>query len=216
MTSERQNKMVHTSLLRAAQYTEPVDGHFSLAALPYSQMNELLNRTGDRMYLRPHDPPPPPPPMHPLGEIKPPSVIRWDRRPCTHTNPRIKSGNLSEYFSLYCQVLNALGVRPQLRGEMLWAKRNPAHVYVQADSGVKNYLWILFYLVYDSRARTDKIAIQSPSFCLVYFIFFLSYGSIGPQVSGIPLPFLFLRVFVFRSVRAWRQNTAKEGWIMEC
>ncbi|XP_047184455.1 wiskott-Aldrich syndrome protein family member 1 isoform X2 [Scophthalmus maximus] len=60
---------------RAAQYTEPVDGHFSLAALPYSQMNELLNRTGDRMYLRPHDPPPPPPPMHPLGEIKPPSVI---------------------------------------------------------------------------------------------------------------------------------------------
>ncbi|XP_029352258.1 wiskott-Aldrich syndrome protein family member 1 isoform X2 [Echeneis naucrates] len=60
---------------RAPLYVEHLDGHFSLAALPYSQMNELLNRTGDRMYSRPHDPPPPPPPMHPLGEIKPPSVI---------------------------------------------------------------------------------------------------------------------------------------------
>ncbi|KAG7239178.1 hypothetical protein INR49_029929 [Caranx melampygus] len=60
---------------RAPLYMEHLDGHFSLAALPYSQMNELLNRTGDRMYSRPHDPPPPPPPMHPLGEIKPPSVI---------------------------------------------------------------------------------------------------------------------------------------------
>ncbi|XP_026175312.1 wiskott-Aldrich syndrome protein family member 1 isoform X3 [Mastacembelus armatus] len=59
---------------RAPLYMEHLDGHFSLAALPYSQMNELLNRSGDRMYSRPHDPPPPPP-MHPLGEIKPPSVI---------------------------------------------------------------------------------------------------------------------------------------------
>ncbi|XP_032398426.1 wiskott-Aldrich syndrome protein family member 1 isoform X3 [Etheostoma spectabile] len=60
---------------RAPLYMEQMDGPFSLAALPYTQMNELLNRTGDRMYLRPHDPPPPPPLMHPLGEIKPPSVI---------------------------------------------------------------------------------------------------------------------------------------------
>ncbi|XP_037541792.1 wiskott-Aldrich syndrome protein family member 1 isoform X1 [Nematolebias whitei] len=60
---------------RAPLYMEQLDGPFSLAALPYSQMNELLNRTGDRMYSRPHDPPPPPPPGHPLGEIKPPSVI---------------------------------------------------------------------------------------------------------------------------------------------
>ncbi|XP_019953326.1 actin-binding protein WASF1 isoform X1 [Paralichthys olivaceus] len=60
---------------RAPLYMEHMDGPFSLAALPYIQMNELLNRTGDRMYSRPHDPPPPPPPMHPLGEIKPPSVI---------------------------------------------------------------------------------------------------------------------------------------------
>ncbi|XP_034435726.1 wiskott-Aldrich syndrome protein family member 1 isoform X1 [Hippoglossus hippoglossus] len=59
---------------RAPLYMEQMDGPFSLAALPYTQMNELLNRTGDRMYSRPHDPPPPPP-MHPLGEIKPPSVI---------------------------------------------------------------------------------------------------------------------------------------------
>lgn len=56
---------------------EQLDGPFSLAALPYSQMNELLSRSGDRMYSRPNDPPPPPPLMHPLGEIKPPSVIRW-------------------------------------------------------------------------------------------------------------------------------------------
>ncbi|KAM3861617.1 actin-binding protein WASF1 [Diretmus argenteus] len=60
---------------RAPMYMEHMDGHFSLAALPYSQMNELLNRTGDRMYSRPHDPPPPPPAMHSLGEIKPPSMI---------------------------------------------------------------------------------------------------------------------------------------------
>ncbi|TNM94696.1 hypothetical protein fugu_017455 [Takifugu bimaculatus] len=60
---------------RAQLYMEHLDGPFSLAALPYSQMNELLSRSGDRMYSRPNDPPPPPPLMHPLGEIKPPSVI---------------------------------------------------------------------------------------------------------------------------------------------
>uniref|UniRef100_UPI0037E76AC3 actin-binding protein WASF1 isoform X1 n=1 Tax=Semicossyphus pulcher TaxID=241346 RepID=UPI0037E76AC3 len=60
---------------RAPLYMEHLDGPFSLAALPYTQMNELLNRTGDRMYSRPDGPPPPPPLMHPLGEIKPPSVI---------------------------------------------------------------------------------------------------------------------------------------------
>ncbi|KAJ4928625.1 hypothetical protein JOQ06_004255 [Pogonophryne albipinna] len=65
---------------RAPMYLEDMEGPFSLAALPYSQMNELLNRTGDRMYSRPHDPPPPPPLMHPLGEIKPPSVIRFFRQ----------------------------------------------------------------------------------------------------------------------------------------
>ncbi|CAG03574.1 unnamed protein product [Tetraodon nigroviridis] len=58
---------------RAQLYMEHLDGPFSLAALPYSQMNELLSRSGDRMF--PNDPPPPPPLMHPLGEIKPPSVI---------------------------------------------------------------------------------------------------------------------------------------------
>lgn len=61
---------------------EHLDGPFSLAALPYSQMNELLSRSGDRMYSRPNDPPPPPPLMHPLGEIKPPSVIRWETLVC--------------------------------------------------------------------------------------------------------------------------------------
>lgn len=68
--------------LRAQLYMEHLDGPFSLAALPYSQMNELLSRSGDRMYSRPNDPPPPPPLMHPLGEIKPPSVIRWETLVC--------------------------------------------------------------------------------------------------------------------------------------
>ncbi|KAK6295523.1 hypothetical protein J4Q44_G00347490 [Coregonus suidteri] len=58
----------------APMYLEGMDGPFSLAALPYSQMNKLLNRPGDRMYTRPHDPPPLPP-MHTLGDIKPPSMI---------------------------------------------------------------------------------------------------------------------------------------------
>lgn len=69
--------------LRAPMYLEGMDGPFSLAALPYSQMNELLNRPGDRMYTRPHDPPPLPP-MHPLGDIKPPSMIRWVTHTQTH------------------------------------------------------------------------------------------------------------------------------------
>lgn len=60
---------------RGQLYMEHMDGPFSLAALPYSQMNELLNR-GDRMYAsRPHDAPPPPPSMHPMGDIKAPSVL---------------------------------------------------------------------------------------------------------------------------------------------
>ncbi|XP_052390400.1 actin-binding protein WASF1-like isoform X2 [Carassius gibelio] len=49
-------------------YIDQLDGPFSLAALPYSQMNELLNRTGDRSYGRPHEPPPPPP-THPPGSV---------------------------------------------------------------------------------------------------------------------------------------------------
>lgn len=81
---KKEKKKNRISVLRAPLYMEHMDGPFSLAALPYSQMNELLNRTGDRMYSRPHDPPPPPPLMHPLGEIKPPSVLRWDRG--QHTN----------------------------------------------------------------------------------------------------------------------------------
>ncbi|KAI1897616.1 hypothetical protein AGOR_G00085100 [Albula goreensis] len=59
---------------RQPVFVDHMDGPFSLAALPYSQMNELLNRTGDRMYIRPHEPPPPPP-MHSVGDIKAPSII---------------------------------------------------------------------------------------------------------------------------------------------
>ncbi|XP_066557283.1 actin-binding protein WASF1 isoform X2 [Amia ocellicauda] len=55
-------------------YMDHIDGPFSLAALPYSQMNELLNRTSDRMYVRPHEPPPPPP-LHSVGDLKAPSII---------------------------------------------------------------------------------------------------------------------------------------------
>uniref|UniRef100_A0A671K4F6 Wiskott-Aldrich syndrome protein family member n=1 Tax=Sinocyclocheilus anshuiensis TaxID=1608454 RepID=A0A671K4F6_9TELE len=54
-------------------YIDNLDGPFSLAALPYSQMNELLNRTGERNYGRPHEPPPPPPTYPP--DTKPASVI---------------------------------------------------------------------------------------------------------------------------------------------
>ncbi|KAJ8270611.1 hypothetical protein GJAV_G00117120 [Gymnothorax javanicus] len=59
---------------RQPVFAEHMDGPFSLAALPFSQMNELLNRTGDRMYVRPHEPPPPPP-MHSVGDIKAASII---------------------------------------------------------------------------------------------------------------------------------------------
>ncbi|KAJ8409751.1 hypothetical protein AAFF_G00218100 [Aldrovandia affinis] len=44
---------------RQPVFGDHLDGPFSLAALPYSQMNELLNRSGDRMYIRPHEPPAP-------------------------------------------------------------------------------------------------------------------------------------------------------------
>ncbi|XP_016406699.1 wiskott-Aldrich syndrome protein family member 1-like [Sinocyclocheilus rhinocerous] len=54
-------------------YIDNLDGPFSLAALPYSQMNEFLNRTGERNYGRPHEPPPPPPTYPP--DTKPASVI---------------------------------------------------------------------------------------------------------------------------------------------
>ncbi|XP_063773194.1 actin-binding protein WASF1 [Pseudophryne corroboree] len=46
---------------RPQAYGETTDGPFSLAALPYSQMNDLLNRVEDRVLVRPHEPPPPPP-----------------------------------------------------------------------------------------------------------------------------------------------------------
>uniref|UniRef100_A0A8C7HBL3 Wiskott-Aldrich syndrome protein family member n=1 Tax=Oncorhynchus kisutch TaxID=8019 RepID=A0A8C7HBL3_ONCKI len=82
----------------APMYLEGMDGPFSLAALPYSQMNELLNRPGDRMYTRPHDPPPLPP-MHPLGDIKPPSMIRWVTHRQTHTEADTDTHTLSGFDS---------------------------------------------------------------------------------------------------------------------
>uniref|UniRef100_A0A8C5QFV1 Wiskott-Aldrich syndrome protein family member n=1 Tax=Leptobrachium leishanense TaxID=445787 RepID=A0A8C5QFV1_9ANUR len=54
---------------RPQAYGETIDGPFSLAALPYSQMNDLLNRVEDRVLVRPHEPPPPPP-MHAPGDGK--------------------------------------------------------------------------------------------------------------------------------------------------
>lgn len=53
-----------------------MDGPYSLSALPYSQMNELLNRAEERVLVRPHEPPPPPP-MHGGGDVKPiPPCVR--------------------------------------------------------------------------------------------------------------------------------------------
>ncbi|XP_069463853.1 actin-binding protein WASF1 [Ambystoma mexicanum] len=54
---------------RTQSYADHIDGPFSLAALPYSQMTELLNRADDRILVRPHEPPPPPP-VHGPGDGK--------------------------------------------------------------------------------------------------------------------------------------------------
>uniref|UniRef100_A0A672KS03 Wiskott-Aldrich syndrome protein family member n=1 Tax=Sinocyclocheilus grahami TaxID=75366 RepID=A0A672KS03_SINGR len=64
-------------------YIDNLDGPFSLAALPYSQMNELLNRTGERNYGRPHEPPPPPPTYPP--DTKSASVIHTHTHSYSHT-----------------------------------------------------------------------------------------------------------------------------------
>lgn len=64
------------SFIRPQAYGETADGPFSLAALPYSQMNDLLNRVEDRVFVRPHEPPPPPP-MHAPGDGKAMPVIRY-------------------------------------------------------------------------------------------------------------------------------------------
>ncbi|XP_025899750.1 wiskott-Aldrich syndrome protein family member 1 [Nothoprocta perdicaria] len=54
---------------RSQAYMDHLDGSYSLSALPYSQMSELLNRAEERVLVRPHEPPPPPP-MHGAGEGK--------------------------------------------------------------------------------------------------------------------------------------------------
>ncbi|XP_068087383.1 actin-binding protein WASF1 [Hyperolius riggenbachi] len=61
---------------RPQAYGEHADANFSLTALPYSQMNDLLNRVQgeDRVLVRPHEPPPPPP-MHAVGDGKAMPVI---------------------------------------------------------------------------------------------------------------------------------------------
>ncbi|XP_028578991.1 actin-binding protein WASF1 isoform X1 [Podarcis muralis] len=55
---------------RPQAYVEHMDGPYSLSALPYSQMTELLSRAEERVLVRPHEPPPPPP-MHGAGDVKP-------------------------------------------------------------------------------------------------------------------------------------------------
>ncbi|XP_064412381.1 actin-binding protein WASF1 isoform X2 [Latimeria chalumnae] len=61
---------------RQQAYVDHIGGPFSLSALPYSQMSDLLNRSGDRVFVsRPHEPPPPPP-VHAAGDMKTvPSVV---------------------------------------------------------------------------------------------------------------------------------------------
>lgn len=62
---------------------EHMDGPYSLSALPYSQMTELLNRAEERVLVRPHEPPPPPP-MHGAGDLKPiPPCVRYEVLPGT-------------------------------------------------------------------------------------------------------------------------------------
>lgn len=61
---------------RPQAYVEHMEGTYSLSALPYSQMSELLNRAEERVLVRPHEPPPPPP-MHGAGDVKPvPPCVR--------------------------------------------------------------------------------------------------------------------------------------------
>ncbi|KAF1558481.1 Wiskott-Aldrich syndrome protein family member 1, partial [Eudyptes schlegeli] len=55
---------------RSHAYVDHMDGSYSLSALPYSQMSELLNRAEERVLVRPNEPPPPPP-MHGAGDVKP-------------------------------------------------------------------------------------------------------------------------------------------------
>lgn len=62
---------------RSQAYVDHMDGSYSLSALPYSQMSELLNRAEERVLVRPHEPPPPPP-MHGAGDMKPvPPSVRY-------------------------------------------------------------------------------------------------------------------------------------------
>uniref|UniRef100_F7E3E8 Wiskott-Aldrich syndrome protein family member n=1 Tax=Monodelphis domestica TaxID=13616 RepID=F7E3E8_MONDO len=55
---------------RPQAYADHMDASYSLSALPFSQMSELLNRAEERVLVRPHEPPPPPP-MHAAGDGKP-------------------------------------------------------------------------------------------------------------------------------------------------
>uniref|UniRef100_A0A8D1URB6 Wiskott-Aldrich syndrome protein family member n=1 Tax=Sus scrofa TaxID=9823 RepID=A0A8D1URB6_PIG len=55
---------------RPQTYVDHMDGSYSLSALPFSQMSELLTRAEERVLVRPHEPPPPPP-MHGAGDAKP-------------------------------------------------------------------------------------------------------------------------------------------------
>lgn len=65
---------------RSQAYVDHIDGSYSLSALPYSQMSELLNRAEERVLVRPHEPPPPPP-MHGAAEVKPvPPCVRYGQK----------------------------------------------------------------------------------------------------------------------------------------
>ncbi|TKC44083.1 hypothetical protein EI555_008123 [Monodon monoceros] len=55
---------------RPQTYVDHMDGSYSLSALPFSQMSELLTRAEERVLVRPHEPPPPPP-VHGAGDAKP-------------------------------------------------------------------------------------------------------------------------------------------------
>lgn len=78
---------------RPQTYVDHMDGSYSLSALPFSQMSELLTRAEERVLVRPHEPPPPPP-MHGSGDAKPiPTCIRY-----VQTNFDVLSQGLAAFF----------------------------------------------------------------------------------------------------------------------
>lgn len=105
---------------RSQAYVDHIDGSYSLSALPYSQMSELLNRAEERVLVRPHEPPPPPP-MHGAVEVKPVP-------PCLRYEPEKPRADLLGWFSptppIVVSVISVLSRHYRHPG--LWEPKVPA------------------------------------------------------------------------------------------